>query len=28
VLGQVIADVPFWQLGPETKFPGVPLSGD
>ncbi|WP_194775370.1 four-carbon acid sugar kinase family protein [Pararhodonellum marinum] len=24
VLGQVIAGVPVWELGPETKFPGMP----
>jgi uncharacterized protein YgbK (DUF1537 family) len=24
VLGQVLAGVPVWQLGPETKWPGVP----
>ena len=24
VLGQVLAGVPAWQLGPETKYPGVP----
>lgn len=24
VMGQLIAGVPVWQLGPESKFPGVP----
>ena len=24
VLGQLLAGVPVWQLGPETKYPGVP----
>jgi uncharacterized protein YgbK (DUF1537 family) len=24
VLGQILPGVPVWQLGPETKFPGLP----
>ena len=24
VLGQILPGVPVWELGPETKFPGLP----
>jgi hypothetical protein len=24
VLGQILPDVPVWELGPETSFPGLP----
>ena len=24
VMGQALAGVPLWQLGPESRFPGVP----
>jgi uncharacterized protein YgbK (DUF1537 family) len=24
VLGQLLPGIPAWQLGPETKFPGMP----
>jgi uncharacterized protein YgbK (DUF1537 family) len=24
VLGQILPGIPVWELGPETKFPGLP----